>query len=164
MFSFSERRKRRDLKKALYTLFRENATTIEFYRVTFGQIDLDSGEQTKTRVVNKMKALMYTSTIIKKFENDIGYLAANKNFTYGGDFIIDDRIIIIKDPGFVPETDNYITAHNKRYNIGKIQEIEPRVGYILHVRETDGQLREQETTVVSHQFLEINQDVSVTKS
>ena len=164
MFSFQERRKRHRIKRSLYTLFRQGSVKIDYYTVTQGSVDFDTGEQTITTTVSNLSALMYTSTLIKKFENDIAYLAANKNFTYGGEFLINNRLIIIMDPGFFPQTDHYVIAGDKRFNVERVQEIEPRAGFILFVRQTDGQKMRQEVSIKPHQYLEINQDVSFTKS
>jgi hypothetical protein len=86
---------------------------------------------------------------ISDFVYDLSYIAASKNFTYGGYFDTNDRWIIIdirdlptsyREPNKTQEitTDFHIVFETRRYNIYEVNLAEHNQGYLLRAREIVG--------------------------
>lgn len=152
-----ERTLAKEGKRLIYTLKQKWGKKAEFYKrlSEVGQVNIETGEVTSTITCHVMKHLIVTSPkVITKFEYDIGFLAANKNFTYGGFYEPGDLIAIVAWSD-LPQTDvkmeDYFYIGNKRYNIQRFQIIENGVGWILHLRNVPGDKGyRQHTKYVAH--------------
>ena len=75
----------------------------------------------------------------RDFAYDLSYIAANKNFTYGGLFDASQRTVIIdaKDlpAGVRPTQDMTIVFNNRPWEIAKVDRAEFDRGYLLTVKE-----------------------------
>lgn len=75
----------RQIKKVIYRLKRTYGRKITFRFVEVGSVNILTGEQTVTNhdyVINR--AIILPRTISRDFTYDLAFIAANKNFTYGG--------------------------------------------------------------------------------
>lgn len=135
-----QRIKRHDTRLILYSLQRKWGTRADYYKVTIGTPNLDTGSKGITRIKYPLRALITTTAkFIRKFEYDIGYLAANKNFTYGGFFEPGDRLALIGPElpsGVRIEQRDYFAIDDKRYDIQRLEPLDGDVGYLLHLRHT----------------------------
>ena len=86
------------------------------------------------------KAIEVPQNSGRKFAYDIAYLAANKNFTYGGQFDVDAKILLVDAQDlpktFVPTFDNIITFRGIKYKIAKIDMMAEKVGWIFIIKGT----------------------------
>jgi hypothetical protein len=75
----------------------------------------------------------------RDFEYDLSFIAANKNFTYGGFFdpSVRDVIIDSKDipSGFEITGDMYVIFDDRRYEIKETREAENGYAWWLHVKQ-----------------------------
>lgn len=77
----------------------------------------------------------------RKFAYDIAFLAANKNFTYGGNFDVYEKEILIRSKyvprTYVPKFDNFIKFRDKLYRITKIDELAQRQGWVFKIKHVE---------------------------
>lgn len=134
-------------RTVLYQLKRDYGTEITYYSVASDTVvDFQTGQQTRGRThYNIRRACVLSADLTKKFEYDLSFVAANKNFVYGGVFDRDSRIVIIDavdlSPGFKINTQDYVGCYGKRWNIEKSTELEFQAGWILKVIATDKEQR-----------------------
>lgn len=146
---------RHDIQLLLYTMKRKWGVRAAFYKVAVGKPDLESGGKAITRIKYTINRLV-SSTVktIRKFEYDIGYLAANKNFTYGGFFESGDRLAVISDElsrqGIEEITmKDYFIINDQRFDIGRVEQMDGDVGYLLHLKRT----KEREPQAIHERFV-----------
>lgn len=92
-------------------------------------VNVVQGRRTVDKKTLTLKAIVLPTSMHKKFAYDIAFLAANKNFTYGGFFT--ERALEIIFPikelkGLELGSDNtsYLIVDNVRYNIKKTEKYE----------------------------------------
>ena len=84
-------------KATWYRLVRRWGQSITLTRTASSVSNITTGVVTPDQDVMTVKrALVLSGTIRPRFIYDIGYLAANKNFTYGGEFSQRDVTIVFK--------------------------------------------------------------------
>jgi len=111
----------REIKKVLYKLKRQFGTPCTMLAETYST-DFATGVQATTvtyeQTVNR--AIVLPRGLTRVFSYDLSFIAANKNFTYGGLYDINTRNIIIDAgdvTGFDPQIPNIIVIASRRYNI-----------------------------------------------
>ena len=165
MFKLSQeqKRKRQDIQRILYRLRLRFGIKADLYKyaegATFDPETGKSGTPTRTQIKLK-KFISWAAMVSEKFEYDLAYVAANKNFTYGGFFEIGDRIGIIDWPGeklsddFEMDLSYYIVLDGQRYNIKKYEQLDHKAGFIMHLRRISEQLPHQTISrIVQHQLV-----------
>jgi len=130
----------RQIRLIIYRLKRTYGTTLTLWNPDTATHNLETGVINRTfDVLRIRRAVVLQARMIRDFEYDLSYIAANKNFTYGGFFDHRTRWIIIdgKDisSGFEPHEDMHIVISSKRYELKEIQEIIGGHGYILRIVE-----------------------------
>lgn len=137
----NQRVKRRETLLLLYSLERKWGVSADLYKVGLVAPNLElgrTGEQATKYPFTKF--ITHGVTIELKFEYDIGYLAANKNFTYGGIFMPNDRLAIIRNIFNLKSIDmkDYIIYDGKKYAMQTVVDLDYHTGWILHLRHTPG--------------------------
>ena len=121
----------------LYRLKRMFGVNVIFHQVTANTNNVQTGAQTQTTTdLPIKKALVLPDNLARKFAYDLAYIAANKNFTYGGFFDRASRIIILdtKDlNGLVPTLNDHVTIQGEIWNIKQLSEAENSKGYLCQV-------------------------------
>jgi hypothetical protein len=136
-----ERIKRREVLLVLYGLERKYGVPADLYKITVGEPNLETGRPDTTRIkYHTPKMVTHTVSMDHKFDYDIAFLAANKNFTYGGFYAPGDRIVIVRNTWGLTEVTlkDWIIYDDKRYSIERVVTLDYRVGWILHLRHTPG--------------------------
>lgn len=146
MSARQQRIQRHDVTLILYALQRKWGTPADLYKVSVGSPDFVSGGKGVSRTLHHIPLFVTSSvTSTRKFEYDIGYLAANKNFTYGGFYEPGDRLgfIAASDvPSLIEITqEDYMIINGQRYNMQRIVELDFREGWYLHLRRIKNQKR-----------------------
>lgn len=79
----------RDFHALLYNLKKDWGTKISWVTVFADEVDPRTGDREIVRQAYDLSAIRLPSKMVRQFIQDIAYLAANKNFTYGGlnDFV-----------------------------------------------------------------------------
>jgi hypothetical protein len=136
----------RTFRQMMYRMKRDSGQPVAIYRVTQATPNFSTGAITpaaRTKYDIK-RAIVLPLRVNQKFEYDLGFVAANKNFTYGGLFQIGDREVII-DAADLPndfmldKENDYIVYDNRRFNIQYFDALDYRVGFYLHLRQTQNQ-------------------------
>ncbi len=143
------RRQTRFIRKVLYTLKREYGFDITFHKMTGQTLDLEDGTSTQTFEIKRIKrAIVLPDSKRDTFEYDLAFIAAAKNFTYGGSYTTSLRRIIIdrQDLGdYTIELRDYIIWNEKRWEVAKIDSYELETGFIVQIRLVEGVVRYQIT-------------------
>jgi hypothetical protein len=85
---------RRSDKAHWYSLKKAYGLPIEILKPTNSEINTQTGKYTTEDFsVPIPRALVLAGTVRPKFVYDLGYLASNNNFTYGGEFNMSDIIV-----------------------------------------------------------------------
>lgn len=134
----------RQVKNILYRLKR-NYGLPAILRVVNDSYNIETGVVTPANTdysIRRMIILPRRS--VRDFVYDLSFIAANKNFTYGGLFDADERAIIIQTEdlpaGVRPTQDMIVVFDTEQYDILKVQKAEHDRGYILickHVASTE---------------------------
>lgn len=107
------------LRRLLYSLKRQWGRELSYVQILDSTTDYGTGSRRIDRRVHTLQVVVLPIHTVRKFIQDIGYLAANKNFTYGAlnDFnkamFLFDRAELPDD--FQPELNGYINYDGKRY-------------------------------------------------
>lgn len=116
----------RRIRKVLYSLKKKWGTPVTLTKESVAY-DYVTGAPTLTpddSVIVK-RAIILPRKITPDFSYDLSFIAANKNFTYGGFYTVSDRKIIIdkSDVGssFDFETDDVLFIQSKGYVIKSIE-------------------------------------------
>jgi hypothetical protein len=154
---------RRTVRRELYSLARRWGVPAQVYRQEDGTFDVEKGTNVPvTTITNLRHFISWTANQTVKFSYDIAFLAANKNFTYGGFYEVGDRLAIItwQDPVDLRSQD-YIMYEGVRYNIISFEKIDFELGYLLHLRSTKDQPGYQVIEKTVTHWLDFTQTVSV---
>lgn len=107
------------LRRLVYALKRQWGTELTYVQIVSSSLDERTGTRSIVRNVFSFKGVVLPQHMARKFIQDIGYLAANKNFTYGAlnDF---NKLTVLFDRsevpmGFQPELNGYINYNGRRY-------------------------------------------------
>jgi len=130
------------IRRVLYTLKRGWGFPVYLHKVLSEDIDRKTGVRDATIQVQRVRlAIVLPSALMAKFEYDLAYTAANRNFTYGGTYGTSTRRIIIDARdlnNFEIELDDYFIYEGKRWQIGKIDTFEFDTGFVIYGREVLG--------------------------
>lgn len=110
----------RSLANTIYSLMRQYKVMVTFVDVSASETDYETGERKiGKRAIYLVPTFGLPETQKRKFMQDIGYLAANKNFTYGGLNTFSDRSFIVLGRNLPFNYDHtmkgYVIIDNKRY-------------------------------------------------
>ncbi len=136
------------VKRLLYQLKKDYGLSIDIYKTTSSETNLQTGKKTTSRSVTRIrKAIVLPSILARKFSYDLSFIAANKNFTYGGFYDVTTRLIIV-DRSDLPSNfelgnEDYIVYDRKRFDVKQFESLEHRQGYLITVKETVGQKAHQ---------------------
>lgn len=115
----------RFLKNFIYRMKRqygEPLTVIHFEGTT---TDLDSGLIVKNTLnYSVQRAVVFPKDDRIKFEYDMSFIAVNKNFTYGGQFVTGVVVAMLDQddlgPAFVPAISDEVAFRGQQYVIEKL--------------------------------------------
>lgn len=135
----------RFIKRVLYTLKKGYGFPITFYKIVSEGYDLETGKRTPDIEYKKIKrAIILPATAMSKFEYDLAYIAAAKNFTYGGLYGTATRKIIIdaRDlDGFEIKTKDYFIWDEKRWEVAQVTDLEYQTAFLIVGKMVEGSPR-----------------------
>lgn len=120
----------------IYRLKRQRGQTISIRQITSVTNDYKTGVVSKTQTITTIKrAIVLPLQDDRIFNYGLTYVAANKNFSYGGYYDSQSRTVIIdrSDITFGITNDFRMRIKGLEYGVNKIQSTEDDVAYILHV-------------------------------
>lgn len=133
----------RIFKSMIYTLKRVYGTQVYIYRPVTDISNVETGRITRTFSENKIKkAVVLPKNQTWDFIYDLAYVAASKNFTYGGFFAQSDTIVILdkNDISFVPDLHDHFEFKGKRYEITGVETLHEGSAYLVGLKGVDGEL------------------------
>jgi len=141
-------RKFKFVGQVIRSLKRQYGLAITLYKTTTtGTMDWDDATVAGRVVTSKTiaKALILPGRSAKTFNYDLTFLAANKNFTYGGTYDATTRDIIIdrNDIGsFGIDLQTRVRFNGSDYEIKTLNDFEESNSVYLTVVKTEGQVNE----------------------
>lgn len=132
----------RFIRRVLYNLKRLYGFTLTFHKVSAEAYNRETGERTATIEIRKIKrAILLPTKLLSKFEYDLAFIAAGRNFTYGGTYNTSTRTVIIdaRDLGdFEIEIDDYFIFEERRWQVSQIQDFEFQTAFVITGKEVKG--------------------------
>lgn len=131
----------RQIRKIVYKLKRQFGLEMFIgYRDSADVYNLRTGKVTRNLEYIKIKrGIVLPQRSFKDFEYDLSFIAANKNFTYGGLFEPGTRNIIIdvKDlpDDFVITTEMYVVFEGRRYEIKAATIAEHNKAWLINAKQ-----------------------------
>lgn len=151
------------IRRLLYSLKRDWGTTFDWVQIQSFEVDDRTGVRQVQRQAFKVPGVLLPQNQIRKFMQDIGYLAANKNFTYGAlnDYNTVKLLFDINDvpPSVRMDLDGYITFNRKRYERVSFDNL-AEVAYLLVARGVEGASPFSQILETAHNVLQIQGRVS----
>jgi len=130
----------RQIELIIYRLKREFGVSIVIRRLQSDGYDLETGVHTPVYAdYTVRRAVVLPNRGVREFSYDLSFIAANKNFTYGGFFDSSTKQILVdaKDlpKNFIP-TENDICVYEERpYIIKEIVRAEVGYAYMITCKE-----------------------------
>ena len=119
----------RHLRRAVYALKRAYGQPVSVCRTLGTSVDLATGIETSTDVqVDVRRAVVLPAKSARAFFYDLSYIAANKNFTYGGMVDQVQRIVIVDrrdlPSNFVADQNTFLVVRGRRMETKKLDGFE----------------------------------------
>lgn len=151
------------ISNVIYKLKRRYGVSVNFIQIISETVDYKTGIKTLNRASLAVPRVIALPSLIKREHFfDLAWITGNKEFTYGGDTLTDNRKFIVdrKDLGdWVLKVAQVIIYDGKQYAIQAITEFEQRLGYLVIARESEG--RDLNNIVQVSLFDELNFDSAV---
>lgn len=118
----------RQLRRVIYALKRKWGQALTLCRSTNISVDTETGKATSTLTkLEVRRAIILPVTSLRTFAYDLSFIAANKNFTWGGLFDTKTRIALISRrdaPSFTFDQDMWVMFKGKRMEVKNVTEFE----------------------------------------
>lgn len=136
------------VKANLYNLKKHWGSPVEWYQLIDTSMDVTTGLlDTNYKVVKIRKGILLPKQGTRGFKYSLSYLAANKNFVYGGYFDSDKRYLIV-DVRDLPkdwnvdhnqvEYNDKIIIDGQRYSLTKSEDYDYNLAYVLTLTHVKG--------------------------
>lgn len=135
----------RQVRRAIYALKRATGQSVTLCRTTGDSVDVETGKQTESMVQLVVKrAVLVTAKSIRAFAYDLAFIAANKNFTYGGFFDHKTRTMLVDrrdvPTSFPLDLNMHVLFNGRRWEVKAVEEYEEAEVVVLLLDSTDGVL------------------------
>ena len=152
------------IRNIIYKLKREYGQKLTVYRMTQNDYSVTSGKVTKDYSVQSVKrAIVLPTKIERDFVYDLAFIAANKNFTYGGLFDTNQRVIIIDNreltTDFVFNLNDHIVFDGNYYTLKTINIAEIKRATLLVTKELVGAFANEHISETVSDNLSVSEDV-----
>lgn len=131
------------IRDTIYQLKKDYGVPVKYGILIKNNIDPDTGLNTVEKRVYKIKkAVLLPTKLERKFAQDIAYLAANKNFTYGA--LFDEKIsLFIIDARDLPRglqmnMDDFLFMGHQRFILKTAEILEHNCGWLLTAQTHEG--------------------------
>jgi hypothetical protein len=133
----------REMRRAIYALKRKFPQSVVLCRTTGTSTDVSTGRQTETLVKSTIKrAVFLPARALRDFAYDLSFIAANKNFTYGGLYDHTKRVVLIDrrdvDSSFVVDLNMHVIFDGRRYEVKELREYEEQEVILLVIDSLSG--------------------------
>jgi hypothetical protein len=131
------------IRDTLYQMKKDYGVPVKYGRLVKNELNLDTGINTVTKEVYLIrKAVLLPTKLMRKFVQDIAYLAANKNFTYGA--LFDEKLsLLIIDSRDLPRglqlnMDDFLFMGHQRFMIKQAEILEHNCGWLITAQTHEG--------------------------
>jgi hypothetical protein len=118
----------------------EETEAIQYYSVLASNLNVKTGiNDRQYNVINIQKAIILDIEKIRTFRYDLSFIAANKNFTFGGLFDVNTFVCIAMKEDFksiVPKLDDHIMSRNIKYEVKSKRTIENAYEFVVNVADS----------------------------
>ena len=134
------------VRQMIYALKRIYPQRIELCRTSQNSTDYTTGmmDDLLTKVIIR-RAILLPAKGLRDFSYDLSFIAANKNFTYGGHYdrrfrmvLIDRRDLRRADPNFPVDLNMHLVFDQKRWEVKQLGEYEEQEVLALVIERTEG--------------------------
>jgi hypothetical protein len=131
------------IRDTLYQMKKDYGVPIKYGRLVKNELDYDTGRNTVTKQVYVIrKAVLLPTKLMRKFVQDIAYLAANKNFTYGALFDEKTSLFIVDardlPRGLQLDMNDFLFMGHQRYAIKQAEILEHNCGWLITAQTHEG--------------------------
>lgn len=153
-----------NFRNLFYQLKKDYGTEISWVNILSAEADDRTGETDIRREYLSFNAVLLPGKMVRQFVQDIGYLAANKNFTYGGlndleivGFVIDTAEV---PQGMTLDLNGYINANGLRYDRHIVERI-GSFGYLVFAKANKGSLPYSSKAIRVGNVFELTQRIRI---
>lgn len=153
------------IRDALYSLKKDYGVPIKYGVLSKNNIDLDTGlNVVEKKVYLIRKAVLLPTKLLRKFAQDIAYLAANKNFTYGALFDEKTSLFIVDardlPKGLQLNMDDFLFMKHQRFVVKTAEILEHNCGWLITAQTHEGANPFEIQPVSSKSKLGLQQEVT----
>lgn len=124
------------ISNIVYALRQQYGSCIHYVEILSSDIDRTTGSRTIQKKASELEIVHLPASLIQKFIQDIGYLAANKNFTYGAVNEFQTIGFLLMDLTFNPDLDGYVIWNDERHEKVSVDNFNNGEVYLLQVKAT----------------------------
>jgi len=137
---------RNNLRQAKVVIYRLKRNYGEPVHILYNQSlshDVRTGEvDRQEEVINVKRAIVMTPKVARQFSYDLSFIAANKNFTYGGFYDASDRVLLLdaKDlpKDYFPDINHRCVYDHQRYEFSQLLPVTGNYAYMIHLKHVEG--------------------------
>lgn len=128
----------------IYQFKREYGCELTYVEVLASESNVETGSRNINKRINVIQAVLLPRRNQRKFIQDISYLAANKNFTYGGLSDYESVTLVISSEDLPSQIqidlNGYFILDGQRYEKTEFTKLDHEVGYILMGKAVKGSI------------------------
>ena len=132
----------RQIKQIVYRLKRNYGVSIVLVRLSNLVNNVQTGKMTSDKQeISIRRGIIGPTSMLRDFVYDLSFIAANKNFTYGGLFDAGTLALIVdsKDlpSGFEPNLNDYITYDSSKYTFKEVFPLAEKYAWAMTLKKVD---------------------------
>ena len=133
----------RFVRTLLYSLKREYGQRVDLYRLAGSTLNTETGIKTQTiQHITLWRCIVLSGDMIRSMSYGHSFLAADRNFAYGGKFDVGTKgfIVDVQDlpSGFQIDMDDYLVYEGKRYDPKKVTKTDDGYAFAVTGKEAEG--------------------------
>lgn len=122
----------------VYGLERQYGSCLRYVEILSSDTNRTTGSRAIVKRAVNVDVVHLPASVMRKFVQDIGYLAANKNFTYGGLNDYSEVGFLFRKLSFNPDLNGYTIWNNRRYEKSEVVNFNNGEVYLLKVKLIEG--------------------------
>jgi len=132
----------RQIKLIIYRLKRQYGTPVTVVRILSVTNNVQTGKMVPVKQeIEIRRAVVGPAQLVRDFVYDLSFIAANKNFTYGGYFDASDRGMIVasKDlpKDFEPNLNDYVLVDTVHYQFKEVHPVSKKYAWAMVLKQVD---------------------------
>jgi len=152
----------KSFRGVLYELKKQFGVPGGLYKTTNSSADLATGKISKTRVKYGIRRIIdLPQSLLTTKIYALSFIAANKNFTYGGYFDKDSKFFLLDQldlpKGVVVEGEDFLIVKHQRFEIKNVETMEFDLGYVIVANKVAGQPTDEVHEVSVYQSIRFGQ-------